>query len=42
MIHQKKQTVEQVVFDYRTELKNAGITGPYIFIPHTLEGVYAT
>lgn len=38
----KKQTVEQVVSDYRAALKNAGITGPYILLPHSYGGVYAT
>lgn len=38
----KKQTVNQVVSDYRTALKNAGITGPYILLPHSFGGVYAT
>lgn len=38
----KKQTVEQVVSDYRTALKNAGIDGPYILMPHSLGGLYAT
>ena len=38
----KKQTVEQVVSDYRTVLKNAGITEPYILLSHSLGGVYAT
>lgn len=38
----KKQTVEQIVSDYRNALKNAGIEGPYILLPHSLGGVYAT
>lgn len=38
----KKQTVEQIVSDYRTALKNAGIDGSYILMPHSLGGVYAT
>ncbi|MGM9875101.1 MAG: alpha/beta fold hydrolase [Bacilli bacterium] len=38
----KKQTIEQVVSDYRTVLKNAGINGPYILMPHSLGGLYAT
>lgn len=37
-----KQTVEQIVSDYRTALKNANITGEYILLPHSLGGVYAT
>lgn len=37
-----KQSVEQVVSDYRTALKNAGIEPPYILMPHSLGGLYAT
>lgn len=37
-----KQTVDQVVNDYRTALKNASIAGPYILLPHSFGGVYAT
>ncbi len=36
------QTNENIVNDYRTALKNAGIEGPYILIPHSLGGAYAT
>lgn len=38
----KKQTVEQVVSDYRTALKNAEINGPYVLLPHSFGGIYAT
>ncbi len=38
----KTQTVEQIVSDYRTALKSAGIEGPYILMPHSIGGVYAT
>lgn len=38
----KKQTVEQIVSDYRNAIKNAGIDGPFILMPHSLGGVYAT
>ena len=38
----KTQTVEQIVSDYRNVLKNAGIEGPYILMPHSIGGVYAT
>lgn len=38
----KKQTVEQIVSDYRTVLKNAGINGKIILMPHSLGGLYAT
>ena len=36
------QTIETVVNNYRTALENAGIEGPYILLPHSLGGVYAT
>ncbi|MGB4090423.1 MAG: alpha/beta hydrolase [Ruminococcus flavefaciens] len=36
------QTVEQVVEDYRTALKKAGCKAPYILIPHSIGGLYAT
>ena len=38
----KTQTIEQIVSDYRNVLKNAGIEGPYILMPHSIGGVYAT
>ncbi len=34
------QTVEQVVSDYRTALKNSGISAPYILMGHSFGGVY--
>lgn len=37
-----KQTVKQVVSDYRKALKNAGIEAPYILLPHSYGGVFAT
>lgn len=37
-----KQTVEQVVNDYRNSLKEEGIEAPYILMPHSLGGIYAT
>ena len=37
-----KQTTEQIVNDYRNALKSAKIEGPYILMPHSLGGVYAT
>ena len=37
-----KQSIEQIVSDYRMVLQNAGIDGPYILLPHSLGGVYAT
>ena len=36
------QTVEQVVEDYRTALKNAGCEAPYILLPHSLGNMFAT
>lgn len=36
------QTTVQVVEDYRTALQNAGIQPPYVLMPHSLGGVYAT
>ena len=36
------QTVEQIVSDYRTALQNAGIEAPYILMPHSIAGAYAT
>ncbi len=35
-------TVENIVEAYRTALKNAGIEAPYILIPHSIGGLYAT
>lgn len=35
-------TVENVVEAYRTALKNAGIKAPYVLMPHSIGGVYAT
>lgn len=37
-----EQTIERIVEDYRTALKNAGIEGPYVLLPHSLGGAYAT
>ena len=37
-----KQTNEQIVSDYRNALKNAGIKPPYILMPHSIGGAYAT
>ncbi|MGN0691435.1 MAG: alpha/beta fold hydrolase [Oscillospiraceae bacterium] len=37
-----EQTTERIVEDYRTALKNAGIEGPYVLLPHSLGGAYAT
>lgn len=38
----KKQTIEQIIEDYRLALKNSGCEGPYILMAHSLGGVYAT
>lgn len=38
----KEQTIEQIISDYRTVLKNAGCDAPYILMAHQLGGVYAT
>ena len=35
-------TVEHVVEHYRTALQNAGIQQPYVLMPHSMGGVYAT
>ena len=35
-------TVEKIVEAYRTALKNAGIKAPYVLIPHSIGGLYAT
>lgn len=38
----QEMTLEYIVEDYRKALKNAGIEGPYILMPHSIGGVYAT
>lgn len=38
----KEMTIERIVEDYRMALKNSGIKGPYILMPHSIGGVYAT
>ena len=35
-------TVDNIVEAYRTALKNAGIKAPYVLMPHSIGGVYAT
>ena len=37
-----EMTLEYIVEDYRKALKNSGIEGPYILMPHSIGGVYAT
>ncbi len=38
----QEMTVEYVVEDYRKALQNAGIEAPYILMPHSIGGLYAT
>lgn len=37
-----EMTLERIVEDYRKALKNFGIEGPYILMPHSIGGAYAT
>ena len=36
------RTVQNIVEEQRAALKEAGISGPYILMPHSISGVYAT
>lgn len=36
------QTVEHIVDTYRTALKKIGVDGPYVLLPHSIGGIYAT
>lgn len=38
----EEQTVEHIVDTYRTALKEIGVDGPYVLLPHSIGGVYAT
>jgi len=38
----REMTLDQIVEDYRTALNNAGIKTPYILMPHSIGGAYAT
>lgn len=38
----EEQTVEHIVNTYRTALKEIGVDGPYVLLPHSIGGVYAT
>ena len=38
----KEMTLETIVEDYRTALKNAAIEPPYVLMAHSIGGVYAT
>ena len=37
-----EMTLEYIVEDYRKALKNAGIKAPYVLMPHSIGGAYAT
>lgn len=37
-----EMTLEYIVADYRKALKNAGLEPPYILLPHSMGGAYAT
>ena len=37
-----EMTIEHIVEEYRTALKNAGIAPPYVLLPHSIGGPYAT
>ncbi|MGN0387132.1 MAG: alpha/beta fold hydrolase [Lachnospiraceae bacterium] len=36
------QTVEHIVNTYRAALKEIGVEGPYVLLPHSIGGIYAT
>jgi len=38
----KESTTEYIVESTRTALKNAGIETPYVLMPHSMSGIYAT
>ena len=38
----REMTLERIVADYRTALKNAGVEPPYVLMAHSIGGVYAT
>lgn len=37
-----EMTIEHIIEEYRTALKNAGIAPPYVLLPHSIGGPYAT
>lgn len=37
-----EMTIDYIVEDYRKALKNAGVEAPYILMPHSIGGVYAS
>lgn len=39
---ENEMTLEYIVEDYRKALKNAGVEAPYILMPHSIGGAYAT
>jgi pimeloyl-ACP methyl ester carboxylesterase len=38
----REMTLEKIVEDYRTALKNAGIEPPYVLLAHSIGGMYAS
>lgn len=38
----QERTVENIVSDYRAALRNAGVEAPYILLPHSIGGIYAS
>lgn len=38
----EEQTVEHIVDTYRSALKEIGADGPYVLLPHSIGGIYAT
>lgn len=38
---EKERTVENIVEEIRTALKESGIEGPYILMPHSISGIYS-
>lgn len=38
----EEQTAEHIVDTYRSALKEIGVEGPYVLLPHSIGGIYAT
>ena len=38
----QERTVENIVADYRSALRSAGVEAPYILLPHSIGGIYAS
>ena len=38
---EKEMTIENIIEDYRTALRNAEISPPYVLMPHSIAGAYA-